>query len=306
MSTDRDVTRIVRSWLHEDAYEDADRVLSLVLDELDTTPQRRAGWLARRLPPMNTYLKVGLAAAVVVLAGFIGIQLLGGSNVGGPGPSPSASSAEPTPSEPAPSATADTGLPVGSSHVLWDTPGDVGISFTIRAPGWSGDVGGGVLCKSSGCSDPPDGAAMIAFQGYLYVYGDPCQWSSTGPDTPATSVDELVAALAAQASRDASAPVDVTVDGYAGKSITLHVPDDAAYVGGRFSDCDRGEFRSWVRDPVADSARYHQGPGQIDELWILDVGGTLVVIDAGSYALTPAEHLAEVRAIADSATFELP
>ena len=45
MSTDRDVTRIVRSWLHEDAYEDADRVLDLVLDQIDTTPQRRAcGW----------------------------------------------------------------------------------------------------------------------------------------------------------------------------------------------------------------------------------------------------------------------
>ena len=42
MSTDRDVTRIVRSWLHEDAYEDADRILNLVLAEIDTTPQRSA------------------------------------------------------------------------------------------------------------------------------------------------------------------------------------------------------------------------------------------------------------------------
>ena len=45
MSTDRDVTRIVRSWLHEDAHEDADRILNLVLDQIDTTPQRLArGW----------------------------------------------------------------------------------------------------------------------------------------------------------------------------------------------------------------------------------------------------------------------
>ena len=49
MSTDRDVTtRIVRSWLHEDAHEDADRILNLVLDHIDTTPQRRATWLADR------------------------------------------------------------------------------------------------------------------------------------------------------------------------------------------------------------------------------------------------------------------
>ena len=135
MSTDRDVTRIVRSWLHEDAHEDADRILNLVLDEIDTTPQRRSTGSAWRRPIMNTYLKVGLAAAVVVLAGFIGIQLLGGSNVGPPGPSPSASSAEPTASEPAPSASIDTGF------VLWNAPGEVAITVTpplrlVRRPGW--------------------------------------------------------------------------------------------------------------------------------------------------------------------------
>ena len=105
---------------------------------------------------------------------------------------------------------------------------------------------------------------MIVFGGDLYVYGDPCHWASTTPDTPATTVDELVAALAAQASRDASAPVDITVDGYAGKSITLHVPDDAV-----FSDCDRDTFGSWTVSldsaPGLDPYRYHQGPGQIDE-----------------------------------------
>ena len=50
MSTDRDTTRIVRSWLQTDEYESADRVLDAVLDQLDTTPQRRATWWpARRL-----------------------------------------------------------------------------------------------------------------------------------------------------------------------------------------------------------------------------------------------------------------
>ena len=62
MSTDRDVTtRIVRSWLHEDAHEDADRILNLVLDEIDTTPQRRPGWLARRFPPMNSTTRIALS-----------------------------------------------------------------------------------------------------------------------------------------------------------------------------------------------------------------------------------------------------
>ena len=51
MSTDRDTTRIVRSWLQTDEYESADHVLDAVLDRLDTTPQRRSTWWpARRLP----------------------------------------------------------------------------------------------------------------------------------------------------------------------------------------------------------------------------------------------------------------
>ena len=37
MSTDRNPTRIVRSWLRSDEHESADRVLDAVLDQLDTT-----------------------------------------------------------------------------------------------------------------------------------------------------------------------------------------------------------------------------------------------------------------------------
>jgi hypothetical protein len=94
MSADRDVTRIVRSWLHEDAHEDADRILNLVLDEIDTTPQRRASWLARRTPTLNNYARFGFIAAAVALAAVIGIGLFGNS-VGDSEPTPTAS---PTPS----------------------------------------------------------------------------------------------------------------------------------------------------------------------------------------------------------------
>jgi hypothetical protein len=304
MSTDRDVTRIVRSWLHEDAHEDADRILNLVLDEIDTTPQRSASWLARRFPVMNTNLaRLGIAAVVVVLAAFIGIQLLNGPNVGGPGPSPS-ESANPTPSEPEPPASAQAGLPFGP-FVLWNAPGDVKITVAITAAGWDGSVGESYIVKDEN-ADPPDGAGIIVYSGPLYVYGDPCQWETTKPDAPATTVDEFVAAIRAQTSRDASAPVDVTVAGFAGKSITLHVPDDAAFSAGEFTDCDKATFGSWTVPGAAGPDRFAQGPGQIDELWILDVDGTLVVLDAAYYAATSAESVAELRALAESATFEAP
>lgn len=173
------------------------------------------------------------------------------------------------------------------------------ITVTIPAPGWDGD--GGVLIKS-GNVDPPGGAGMIGpWYGPLSVYGDPCRWSTTTPKTPATTVDEMVAALTAQKSRGASAPVDITVDGYSGKSITLHVPDDAV-----FGDCDGDKFGSWdvVAGPDDGPDRWHQGPGQIDELVILDVGGKLMTFDASYYKGTPAAHLAELRAILDSMTFK--
>jgi hypothetical protein len=105
MSADRDVTRIVRSWLHEDAYEDADRILNLVLDEIDTTPQRQAGWLARRIPMLSTYARYGLVAAAVILALAVGIGLYSRSGVGGPPPEASTSSAPSLMPSPTPLAT---------------------------------------------------------------------------------------------------------------------------------------------------------------------------------------------------------
>jgi len=140
---------------------------------------------------------------------------------------------------------------------------------------------------------------MITFTGELFVYGDPCEWSTTKPEIPARTVDELVAALSAQASRDASAPKDITVGGHAGKSITLHVPDDAV-----FGRCDQGYFGSWVDGLEPTPSRYHQGPGQIDELWILDVNGVLTVIDTTYYVGTPVEDVEEMRAIVRSASFK--
>jgi hypothetical protein len=112
-SSDRDVNRAIRSWLHEDRHEDVSRIAGAVLDQVDTIPQRRATWWpARRTPTMNRIVTIGLgAAAVVVLAIFIGAQLLGSPSGGTgsgatPTPEPTATleptaTPEPSPSPPA-------------------------------------------------------------------------------------------------------------------------------------------------------------------------------------------------------------
>ena len=94
MSQERDVTRLVRSWIREDQHESADRILGVVLDRLDTTPQRRSRWPAWRSNSMNTYAKLIAAAAAVLLVAVVGYQILpGNGGIGGqptiaPSPSP--------------------------------------------------------------------------------------------------------------------------------------------------------------------------------------------------------------------------
>jgi len=303
MNSRRDPDRMIHAFLLEGAEQLDDQVYDAVRASIERRRQRVAigPW---RMPIMNKLVPIGLGAAVVVVALAIGIQLLGPPAPGGVGGAPSATpSPTPGPSVAAPSSAPEGLLPEGS-HVLSDGGTIDGlptlpITVTIPAPDWYGEPGDRILTKNDN-SAAPNGAGMIVFFGELYVYGDPCEWSTTRPDAPATTVDELVSALAAQASRDATAPVDITLGGYAGKSITLHVPDDAV-----FSECDRDTFGSWGV-PGADLTpfRYHQDPGQIDEVWAVDVDGVLTVIDWAHYAGTPTEHVDELRAIIESITFE--
>jgi hypothetical protein len=295
MSAPRDLDRLLQSFLKEGPQELPDPSYDEVRDRIEHARQR-AFIRAWRTPDVNRYLSIGLAAAAVVLIAVVGFNLLPGSPA--PGGEPSATP-EPSAAEPS---SATGGLPEGP-HVLTEFP--VAMAVTIPAPGWDGEVGGGILIKNA---DPesPDGAGMIVFPNVdeMYVYADPCHWSTTRAETPATTVDEAVAALASQASRDASAPVDITLDGYTGKAITLHVPDDANFVA-----CDQGYFAMFQEDlavgPDAIS-RYAQGPGQIDEVWILDVDGQMVVIDWAYFAETPQADVDELRAIVESTTFGGP
>ena len=306
MTTSRDPDRLIHAFLSEGEEQLHDQVYDAVRAEIEQKPQRVVigPW---RMPIMNRIVGFGLAAAAVVAAVLIGSQLIGSpANVGGPGLEP-ARTASPTP-EPTPSPSAEGGLPVGPFVIENLTPetapveGVPAITVAIPAPGWSYDPEFDVLNKGEEVDNLPEAALLIwghAPGTGFEVYGDPCQWVATTPDTPATTPDEIATALAAQASRDASEPVDVTIGGFAGKSITLHVPEDAS-----FDPCDEGNFASY--GILGEASRYHQGPGQIDELWIVDVEGSIVILDAAYRPNTPAELIEELRAIAESATFEAP
>ena len=109
MSADRDVTRIVRSWLDEGVTALPDRVLDAVLDQVPATRQRRAWWPARRFREMNNAIRIVVAAAAVVVVALIALNLMPSNRgVGGP------PSIAPTPS-PTPAPTLPTGeIPPGT------------------------------------------------------------------------------------------------------------------------------------------------------------------------------------------------
>jgi len=319
-TADRDVSRAIRSWLHEDRHEDVSRVAGAVLDQLDTTPQRRATWWpARRTEPMNKILGLGLAAAALVAAVAIGAQLLGSPDggFGGPGDeptsSPEASLVESTPEAPASSAW--TGIPEGP-FVVTSTDDLVQVSVNIASPGWGSQPQFDAVDKNDDGLDAPEhvGAALLAW-GWpagagINVYGDPCQWRTTAPEAPATTPAEIAEAFAAQALTEASAPEDVTVGGYEGKAITLRVPMSFDLPGAsreeKFADCDDDAYAYYGIEGEDGHARNVQGAGQIDELWILDVDGSIVILDAAYSPATPAELVEELWTLARSATFELP
>jgi hypothetical protein len=192
----------------------------------------------------------------------------------------------------------------------------VQVTVNITAPGWVPLSAFDAVSKDDDGLDAPEsvGAAFLAWAWpagtEFNVYGDPCLWSTTTPETAATTPDEIAAALAAQVSTDPTAPVDVTVGGFAGKAITLNVPMTFDLPNAtreeRFAECDDAIFGFYGVAGETEPARNAQGAGQIDELWILDVDGAVVILDATYSPATPADLVEELRALAESATFEAP
>ena len=295
MNADRDVTRIVRSWLKEDAHEDASRVLDEVLFEVDTTPQRRSSWMARRFPVMNNVARIALAVAAVAVAIVIGYQFLGAPNVGGPGPLPTPS---PTPSPtahptPTPRAIPPAGaLGVGRhDFILAGVP----LSIDIPSTGWTTN---GEFGMEKGGLTSPESAAFILWPDSAAdnVFSDPCNQTQLSPPTgPSTA--ELAAAVATVPGIElVSGPTAVTVGGYPAQHVVIRVPDTIG--------CAPTDFYLWYDNTNDENARYATQIGTVIYTWIIDVNGTIVWIDGETQPSSSAAAEQEVRQIVDSIRFE--
>lgn len=267
MSTDRDTTRIVRSWLRIDENDSADRVLGTVLDRLDTTRQRRATtWPAWRFPEMNTMAKLGVAAVAVAVA-LLGYTYFLSPNVGGPAP------ADPSATPSATAAQADGSNPTGRTYVV-DAPFPVRI--TLELPdGWrswasTADLHGLVVDNAMGEGNSGWGPAFWIVQN---VYADPCDSDSGLDPQLGPSVDDFVAAVAKLPGYEATAPTPVTVSGFDGVQFELTAPEYG-------DDC--AAHRTWTTSSYTRSME----PGETNRIQVLDVDGVRLVLTIVEYAYT--------------------
>ncbi|TMB84330.1 MAG: hypothetical protein E6J39_04195 [Chloroflexi bacterium] len=189
---------------------------------------------------------------------------------------------------------ASRGLLTPGTYAYLNVDGTAFTNVRFRVPtGWTWD--GRSLSKGGGGT--PHGAAIFFFDAVVQVYADPCHWAA-GPAHPPTgsTAAALMAALAAQPSRRATMPTKRPANapglasGWQGTSIQLTVPDHI-----NFADCDKGQYRSWGPD---NEARSHQGPGQRDLVWAVDLGPyDRLIIDAAWFPGTPTEVKSEIEAI---------
>ena len=278
MSTDHDVTRIVRSWLEEGVTAVPDRVLDAVLDQVPATHQRRAWWPARRLPFVNsTALRVGIIAAVLIIAAVIGVRFLPGSrSIGGP-PVPTV--------RPTPIPLLGNQAPLSAGRYRLDPT--LPMKVTLAVPnGWSGATW---LVVGPNGNQSPNGMA-VRFYTVANIYKNPLS-PDEGVLTPAVgpSVDDLVNAMVNHPDWTTTGHTAITIDGYAGQVVHVTLPAGTSNATPFYLSVDPtgGQSWGWVA-------------GQLFDIYVIDVGGKRLVIDAFHYAGTSAEDLAAQKAIIDS------
>jgi hypothetical protein len=284
MSTDRETTRIVRSWLEDGVTRLPDNVLDAVLDQLPATHQRRATWWpARRYQFMNM-LKFGLAAAVVVIAALLGVNYLG-ANVGGPGV------ADPTPSPtPTPVAALAGQEDLAAGRYLIAS----GISMRVTAAvpnGWSAIDSWGVRGPLG--HEAPDGSG-IRFYTVGNLFNNPSSYADGLQDPPVgPTVDDLIEAIVEQAEWTSSTPSDTTIGGYPAKHARITIPD-----GAEFDSRDGGAF--YLFQDEGSGQIWGFEVGQMFDVYVVDVDGERLVLDAFHYPGTAETDLTALQAVVES------
>ena len=216
----------------------------------------------------------------------------------------------PSASEPQDSSTRDVmGLPdfaplePGTYFIDPDADSSTPLRVVYEVPvgGWSMWIGAAKFTDN--------GHVGVSITTVTNLVRDGCR--DHGPADPPVgpTVEDLTTALSDLAPFEVTSPPgSVNIDGYQGKHLELTVPDLPVEGQGddrRFTRCIGGDLKSWIAPEALGGTFYgYTGPGYTEELWILDVGGTRVMIAAGSSPGSSPTDLAELRAILESIRIE--
>lgn len=310
MTRRHELDGVVRSWLREDGHEDADRVLFSVLDELDTTPQRHASWLARRFPIMNSAtLRLGIAAVAVVVVALLGVNLLPGAigdttDSSTPPATPMPAVATPNPAD---GDAIPSGLPVleagtrleGGTYLLGD-PFPIQAAVTVPEGWFVSDLTASFVLITADADTSDQGVRpAIAFWLVDFI-PDSCPEADADP-TPQPSFAVSAAGYAgAIAGRPGFARIEmtpVTLDGIGGVEMELRPA-----LGGL--SCSGGYVRSYRAGPIT----RQQYPGDLSRITILDIGDQVLLVDRLYYSensenATSEAALAELADVYESINF---
>jgi hypothetical protein len=116
-----------------------------------------------------------------------------------------------------------------------------------------------------------DGPRGVGFWTASKVKPDPCNLSDLGED-PGPLVSDLAEALQDQEVTEATRPVPITLGGYDGLFLELSTPERGAAEG-----CAANQYDLWT---IGSGGSRYIGPGEVLSLWILDVAGDRLVVDA--------------------------
>ena len=140
----------------------------------------------------------------------------------------------------------------------------------------------------------------LSFWPIANTWRDPCRSVSTAlTPTLGPTVGDLVAALGDQVGTKPTSPRPVSVAGYSGQQMELDWPSDVDV-----SKCERQDYRLWIAPGEGDPSR-SMSLGSHTVLWILDVDGSRLVIDADYRPGTTATaHRAELESLVQSIRIE--
>ena len=267
--------RAVRDWLEDGSDRTPSPAIDAVLLAVKTTRQERDLRISRRFTQMPTYMRLAAAIAIVAVVGVGALAYFNrGPNMGGP-PTP----APTTQATPSPLSEG----PLAPGRHAYDGEG-VRVVLTVPE-GWEG---GPFNISRAPSRELPDGTNIL-FRQPTSVFADPCA-PETSRESIGPTVDDLAPALADLPNVTDATQADVTISGFSGKHVSFVVDTTGI-------DCVMGIYGQDAFVRGADN-------GQREDLWILDVAGTRLVIDAATYPETSTGDRTEMQSIVETLLIE--